>query len=308
MTRRIAAIGECMLELSGAEKTAMTLSFGGDTLNTSIYLARLGEVVDYLTALGDDPYSSEMIEAWQAEGVGTSHVLRATHRLPGIYAIRTDLWGERQFHYWREMAPARELPEFNDWSRLTNHLLSCDLIYFSGVTLSIYSPVSRERLREALSAARDNGSRVAFDTNYRPQGWPNTAVARKIIETFLPLVDIALPTLDDEEALFGDRDAEHTADRLHEAGIPEVAVKLGPDGCLFSSFDDRRTIAPKLVRDPIDTTGAGDAFNAGYLASRLTGEAPEIATHKANLIASEAIMHRGAIIPLDAMPKLFSRK
>ena len=102
--------------------------------------------------------------------------------------------------------------------------------------------------------------------------------------------------------MFGDQDAGHSADRLHEAGIAEVAVKLGADGCLLSTTGERRTIAPQWVRDPVDTTGAGDAFNAGYLAARLTGDAPEIATHKAIALAGESVMHHGAIIPIEAMP------
>ena len=93
MTDRIACIGECMLELSGAAHGRMTLSFGGDTLNTAVYLARLGRSVDYLTALGDDPYSDWMINEWQAEGVGTNSVLRVPTLLPGFYAIRTDARG-----------------------------------------------------------------------------------------------------------------------------------------------------------------------------------------------------------------------
>ncbi|MEE2688142.1 MAG: sugar kinase [Pseudomonadota bacterium] len=303
MTVRVAAIGECMLELSGGSASEMTLSFGGDTLNTSVYLARLGLVVDYLTALGDDPYSDNMIAAWQAEGIGTSLVVRAADRLPGLYIIRTDASGERQFHYWRQTAPARELPEFPNWQQLADHLPSCGLIYFSGITLSLYSTASRERLREALSAARDAGSRIAFDTNYRPRVWPNAATARGVIESFLPLVDIALPTLDDEADLFGETDAERCADRLHNAGISEVAIKLGADGCLFSSTDERRTINAPITHEPIDTTGAGDAFNAGYLAARLMGDDPATAANKANLLAGKSVMHRGAVIPLTAMPR-----
>ena len=69
--KRVACIGECMLELCGGDLSAMTLSYGGDTLNTTVYLARLGVDVDYVTALGDDPYSDWMIEQWRAEGIGT---------------------------------------------------------------------------------------------------------------------------------------------------------------------------------------------------------------------------------------------
>jgi 2-dehydro-3-deoxygluconokinase len=65
-------------------------SYGGDTLNTAIYLARLGVAVDYVTALGDDPWSDEMIAGWAAEGVGTEQVARVPGRVPGLYIIQTD--------------------------------------------------------------------------------------------------------------------------------------------------------------------------------------------------------------------------
>ena len=116
--KRLAFIGECMIELrnasdaSGAFGTggAMHRTFGGDTLNSAVYAARClkgrDAAVDYVTILGDDPFSAEMLTAWRAEGVGTTFVGREPGALPGLYAIRTDALGERSFHYWRSAAPA----------------------------------------------------------------------------------------------------------------------------------------------------------------------------------------------------------
>ena len=87
---RVACIGECMIELKQAEGGLYSRGYGGDTLNTAVYLARLGVEVDYITALGDDPMSDEMIAGWAAEGVGTSRVARLHGKLPGIYMIKTD--------------------------------------------------------------------------------------------------------------------------------------------------------------------------------------------------------------------------
>ena len=92
---RVASIGECMIELSPAAGGLLSRSYGGDTLNTAVYLARLGVAVDYVTALGDDPWSDEMLGAWQAEGVGTDLVVRVPGRLPGLYLISTDDDGQR---------------------------------------------------------------------------------------------------------------------------------------------------------------------------------------------------------------------
>ena len=87
---KVACIGECMIELKQAEGGLFSRGYGGDTLNTAVYLARLGAGADYITALGDDTLSAEMIAGWAAEGVGTSRVLRLPGKLPGLYMIQTD--------------------------------------------------------------------------------------------------------------------------------------------------------------------------------------------------------------------------
>ena len=106
---RVACIGECMIELSELGDGRLSRTHGGDTLNTAVYLARLGVEVDYVTALGDDHFSDEMLAGWRREGVGTALVPRLPGRLPGLYLIRRDASGERSFFYWRDRAPAREL-------------------------------------------------------------------------------------------------------------------------------------------------------------------------------------------------------
>jgi 2-dehydro-3-deoxygluconokinase len=299
---RVACIGECMLELSGADNKAMTLSYGGDTLNTAVYLSRLGVETDYVTALGDDPYSDWMVEQWRGEGVGTDLVVRAAGRVPGLYAIRNQPGGERQFFYWRDQAPARDLFGFRESTALAARLARYELVYLSGISLSLYSPADRETLFAVLDAARTAGSRVVFDTNYRPRGWPDAATARDVMTALLARVDIAAPTPGDDIAVFGDADATSCADRLHAAGVAEVVVKLDAEGCLVS-MDGVRKLVPTVPRaDPVDTSAAGDSFNAGYLAARLAGAAPATAARHGHRLAGEVIMHRGAIIPRDAMP------
>jgi 2-dehydro-3-deoxygluconokinase len=300
---RVACIGECMLELSGADQQAMTLSYGGDTLNTAVYLARLGVEIDYVTALGDDPYSDGMIEQWVAEGVGVEMVVRAQGRVPGLYSIRTDATGERQFFYWRDQAPARDLFTFPDIDTIARGLVGYDYIYLSGVTLSLYGNEHRARLFHILDAARAKGCKVMFDTNYRPRGWPDVAAARQAILEILPRTDLAAPTLVDDQQVFGDADAMACASRLHAAGPDEVVVKMDAEGCLVSAKDVREQVATVVRTDPLDTTGAGDAFNAGYLAARIAGIDPIGAARRANRLAGTIVMHPGAVIPRADMPR-----
>src|SRR5271156_3356070 len=203
---RVASIGECMIEFSAAGEGLFARGFGGDTLNTAVYLARLGIDVSYVTALGDDALSDAMLTAWRSEGIATDEVVRLPGRVPGLYMIERDARGERSFLYWRERAPAREFFDRADAAAL-ERLSQFDWVYFSGVSLSLYGKSGRGRLRELLAAVRSKGGKVAFDGNYRPRGWSDAASARCAFSEILPLVDLALPTLEDEQALFADADA-----------------------------------------------------------------------------------------------------
>ncbi|HEX3498913.1 MAG TPA: sugar kinase [Stellaceae bacterium] len=308
MALRAACIGECMIELNQREVATLALAFGGDTLNTAVYLARVNSPsrfhVDYITALGDDPYSDAMIAMWQGEGLGIASVARLPGKLPGLYLIRIDDKGERRFFYYRSAAAARELFTEATTLPLLAALSDYDLLYFSAITLSILSATARDRFFAALTTARAKGSRVAFDSNYRPAGWPDPATARQVIGRFLTCVDIALPTFDDEALLFDDSDAETTARRYAQAGVKEIAVKLGAAGCLLDEGGKQQHVAVAQPLKPVDTTAAGDSFNAGYLSFRLAGKSPREAALAGHRLAAAKIGYRGALMPRDAMPDL----
>lgn len=301
-TMKIATMGECMIELARERDGRLVQGYGGDTLNTAVYLARLGAKVDYVTALGDDPYSEGMIQAWQTEGVGTDLVIRVPGRLPGLYLIETDTRGERRFFYWRDSAPARQLFELPQSSRLIDTLADYDVLYLSGITLSLYSETGREALMSLLAKARDRGCRVAFDSNYRPRSWPDKDAAHRVFTQMIECVDIALQTFEDEQTLFGDANPTDAIKRLHDLGITEVVIKLGAQGCMVSGPEGEATVPTSVVDNPVDTTAAGDSFNAAYLAARLCNASPAEAAHNGGRLAGEVICHRGAIIPRQAMP------
>ena len=302
---RIASIGECMIELRHLSEARLDLAFGGDTFNTAAYLARLAGdtlAVDYVTALGDDPYSAAMRAAIAAEGVGTGLIAALPGRLPGLYSIRVDARGERSFHYWRREAAARAMFDGEAGERLVAALSTYRWLYVSGITLSILEPAARERLFALLGTARARGTRVAFDTNFRPRGWPDRDVARATMTRALGLTDIALPTFPDEAALFGDADPDATVARMAALGVPEIVVKNGPDPVRLRSTAGDENVACPPVAEIVDTTAAGDAFNAAYLAARIGGAAPREAARAGVRLAGTVIGHRGAVIPRAAMP------
>jgi len=275
---RVVAIGEVMVEMARGNDGRFGMSCGGDTFNTAVYLARAGIDAAYATALGDDPYSDGIVAMAAAEGVKTDLMLRVPGRQPGLYTIETDPKGERRFYYWRGEAPARELFELRDWNRIAEAMLAARLIYFSGITLSLYSNSGVGRMLAIIEMARQQGAKVAFDGNFRPQGWkgdlPRT---RTVFMEALKRADIALPTFDDEAVLWGDPSPEATVERMQAFGIGEIVVKNGPNSALVAAGGKQELIPVPEVVVPIDTTAAGDCFNAGYIAARLSGENPAAA-------------------------------
>lgn len=309
---RVVAFGECMLELQGQAFGTMRQTFGGDTLNTAVYLARCGRraglQVDYATALGDEPLSSGMIERWQAEGVRTGLVRRLAGKLPGLYLIEVDERGERRFSYWRDQAAARAYFDTADGDTpLERQAARIDALYFSGISLAILPPAGRDRLARLAQALRERGATVAFDNNYRPRLWPDGATARAAFARFAELASVALMTLDDEMALSGETDAAAQLVRTLALPCPEVVVKRGAQPTLVRQAGQTCDEVPTVpVPQVVDTTAAGDSFAGAYLASRLGGRSATEAAAAGNRLAARVVQHRGAIIPAEAMADLLT--
>jgi 2-dehydro-3-deoxygluconokinase len=300
-TKRIVSIGEVMIEMARGQDGRFSQACGGDTFNTAVYLARRGLPVAYATALGDDIYSDRIVSLASAEGIATDLIMRVAGRLPGLYLIETDAKGERSFSYWRENAPARELFELPDWGRIAESIIGARVVYFSGITLSIYSNQGLGRFLALLELARKAGTKVVFDGNYRPRAWKGDVQrTRTVFMEALKRVDIALPTYDDEALLWGDTSPDATIERLQAFGIAEIAIKNGPNSALVAAGGHKEFVPVPNVVVPIDTTAAGDSFNAGYMAARLADENPGDAAMAGHKLASEVIRHRGAIMPRAA--------
>ena len=292
---RIVCCGEGMLELS--HDGEWKLGFGGDTLNTAIHLARLGHDVAYLTALGTDPFSADLRKKWADEGLDTSLIQTHPSRNVGLYAITTGEGGERSFTYWREVSAARELFDLADMDVRQAAVAGCDLFYYSLISAAVLPRNGQISLVMLANMVREEGGLVAFDGNYRPKLWENAAAANAMHDGAVRAADIGLPTLDDECALGGDRDADAVAAHWQDLGCAETVVKLGAEGC---RLPDGSIVAPLRTLDPVDTSGAGDAFNAGYLDARLRGLAPAEAAAAGHELAGWTIMRPGAIPPRDA--------
>ena len=298
--QHIVSIGECMIEMARREDGAFDANVGGDTFNTAIYLARLGAPVSYMTAVGDDPYSTMIMDAAHAEGVGCDTIQVVEGRMPGLYLIETNS-GERSFWYWRDTAPARDLFELDGAANLAATMAAAGTVYLSGITLSLYSAHGLDQLEDALIQARQAGAKIVIDSNYRPTGWQrNIERARRIYARFWSHTDIALPSFDDEQALWGDIEPAETIARLEKFDVGEICLKMADQGAIVHTDGTAQHVPPDAVLDPIDTTAAGDSFSAAYLWARLNGHPPARAAAHGHRLAAIVIQHPGAIAPADA--------
>jgi 2-dehydro-3-deoxygluconokinase len=300
----VASIGECMLELSARPDGAWDMGFAGDTFNTLWAIRALTETdCDYVSAFGDDPFSAKQIAFLKQAGIGIGDSPVIPGARPGLYAI-TLTGAERSFTYWRNDSAARQLA--TDPAKLAKSLENRSLVYFSGITLAILEPAARETLLAAVAAARAAGGLVAFDPNYRPRLWASADEAKGAIADALAVTDIALPTFPDEQMLCGDPSPAATADRLAAAGVGEIVVKDGAEPCLVAADRARTSVPAVRVANPVDTTGAGDSFNGGYLSARLFGQSPVEAARTAHAIAAAVVQVRGALAPYETLRRAFS--
>ncbi len=296
--KRAVCVGEATVELARGADGRFALASSGDAFNTAIYLARAGIATAFASALGDDPYSDAIVSLAEAEGVATDLILRIRGQLPALSLIDADAQGKRRALTWREGAPARALFELADWSRVAEGLLGARLIYFSGVTLSLYSNTGLGRFLATVELARGSGAKIAFDGNFRPRDWRgDLSRTRTVFAEALKRVDIALPAYDDEAVLWGDPSPEATIERLQAFGVGEIVVKNGPNSALIAAAGKCEAAPVPEVVVPVDATAAGDGFNAGYLAARLAGRGALDAAAAAHRLAAQVIRHRGAIMP-----------
>lgn len=300
-SRTVLGVGEAMVEFAPVGDQTYRRGFAGDTLNTCWHMAQiLGSHarVGYFTKVGVDAFSDELVAFIEASQMDTRRIVRDPRRTLGLYVISLS-GAERSFTYWRETSAARHLAD--DLACIEEATRDCGLIHVSGITLAVIGETGRRHLFEALRQARSAGAAVSFDPNVRLRLWRDRAELREATQAMLEVVDIALPSFDDEALLWGDTDPEATLARLVQAGVTEIVVKNGAGDVMYSVDGRHGRLPTPGIACIRDTTGAGDSFNSGYLAARLLGLDPAEACRLGQRVAGEVIGHFGALAPQEAL-------
>lgn len=294
LNKRVVAIGEVMLEMAPVGDGLFRRGFAGDTFNTVWHMAQLlgsDATLGYVSRVGTDSLSNGFVQELAADGLDIAGISRDPARTMGLYLIELD-GVERRFHYWRDNSAARCLAD--DRQVLAQAVQGAGWIHLSGITLAILTPAARARVFEVLTTARAAGAIISFDPNIRARLWTSAIEIRDTITQMLALTDIALPSFDDECTHFGDQTPADTIRRITTAGVTEVVVKDGAGPVWFHAVGQTDSLNTPTVDGIRDTTGAGDAFNAGYLAGRVMGHVPARAIALGQAMSARVLRSFGA--------------
>ncbi len=286
------AIGEALVELNQPKQGApFVQGFGGDTSNAMIAAARLGADAAYFTAVGADRFGQALTELWLAEGVDASRIVVNGAAHTGLYFVTHGPQGH-EFSYMRAGSAASRISE----SDLPDEpIRSTKILHVSGISQAISSSAA-DAVFAAIDIARDAKRLVSYDPNLRLKLWPLRR-ARAIIHEAMRSCDIALPGLDDGQALTGRTEADTIVDFYLGLGAPVVVLKLGKEGAIAATHKRRERIAGYPVA-AVDATGAGDCFDGAFLAEYVRRGDPFAAAKFANVAAALSTLGYGAVAPL----------
>ena len=296
---KILSIGECMAEFSPDEQLGkFNLGFAGDTFNTAWYIANNHADVNsaYFSKVGDDELSDQMLKFMSDNQIDTRYITTVAGSTIGLYLISL-VNGERTFSYWRNKSAATFLGQNVD--DVGNAMKKQDMIYFSGITLAILDQNSRENLFSCLKSARRAGKKIAFDPNLRPKLWNDKKEMCDVIMAGANLSDIILPSFEDEATWFSDADPMSTLARYQNVGAETVVVKNAGDPVSFWSQHGTGTYLVESVEKIIDSTAAGDSFNAEILVGLLREIPLADAINNAANLAKKVLMGQGALVKIS---------
>jgi sugar/nucleoside kinase (ribokinase family) len=276
------------VDLTGSEPQ---LYGGGSAANVAVGLARLGASVTFIGSVGDDGFGRWLADDFAREGVDTRGLIAIHDAFTPMVIALIEPAGERMVVVWppERGADLRLRPQDVDpvWMADTAWL------HTTGMCLRA-SPV-RETVLHGMALAREMGAVVSLDLNLRVELWGLDGETRETLEPAIDLSDVVLGSGPEEIVPVAGVDDVESAARSLSDGQRLVVARLGSDGALAAGPQPREAYhVPAFPTPIVDTLGAGDAFDAGFVAARLAGCDTREALRWGNAAAALKIARPGA--------------
>jgi 2-dehydro-3-deoxygluconokinase len=265
------------------------LRFGGTESNLAVALARLGFAVGWQGRVGDDELGRLIVQTLRGEGVDVSRVRVDPEAPTGLYVKEFSPLGQSRVYYYRRgsaasrMTPADLDPEY---------FRSARWLHLTGITPAL-SATCRATVEAALGLGRELGLTISFDPNLRRKLW-SLEEARATLLPLMAQADLVLAGDEELQALLDRPSPEAAVQAALDRGLRVPVLKLGAEGVLLVGADGAtRRLPPLPVRQVVDPIGAGDGFDAGFIAGRLWGWDDERSAQLGQLVAAHALGVRG---------------
>jgi fructokinase len=309
-TPRVACLGEVLIDFIAKEIGTLNAvtSFhkypGGAPANVAVGIARLGVASGFIGKVGADPFGEFLISVLEQNGVDTGGITQTTDAPTALAFVSRSHSGDRDFLFYRNLCADTLLTESD---LPTNWLKQIQYLHIGGVSLT--REPSRQATRYAAKVAKRSRAKISFDPNLRLDLWSDgVEECRSVVHSILEYTDLFLPSQDELLILMAMKDLNKALLQAHEMGPSIICVKMGPRGSVISEKigkgDYRLFTQPPFRVNVVDTTGAGDAFDAGLIEGLVQGLSLKEAVLRGTAVASLVITQVGAMTALPTKTEL----
>ena len=284
-----------MIEISNKKNNLYNQSFAGDTLNFCNYLDKKNLNAFFLSAIGNSGINQSFLKFVKSKLISTKLIKQINQYEIGLYLIENKNNGEKQFFYWRDESAAKQYFNNIDFLNLYKELKHFDYIYFSGITLSIIDISKLNNFIKLLRLLKSKKIKLVFDFNIRPSRW-NKKNLNKFLDSVLKFVDICFLSGEDMNFWKNKNNIKSYEQIIRKYKIKHSIFRKNAKITYVFLNKIKYVFRNKLIKKVVDTSGAGDGFNAAYLSNFIVHKDPVLALKAGSSLGSKIIMKKGAIV------------
>ena len=295
MKINVCSIGEAMIEISNIKNSLYNQSFAGDTLNFCNYLDKKKLNAFFLSAIGKSEINKSLLNFVRSKKISTKYIKQINQFEIGLYLIKNKDNGEKQFFYWRDESAAKQYFNNIDFLNLYKELKNFDYIYFSGITLSIIHISKLNNFIKLLKLLKSKKIKIVFDFNIRPSRW-NKKNLNIFLDSVLKFVDICFLSGEDMNYWKNKNNIKSYEQIVRKYKLKHSIFRKNAKFTYVFLNKTRYVFKNKLLKTVVDTSGAGDGFNAAYLSNFIVNNDPVLALKAGSSLGSKIVMKKGAIV------------